>query len=170
MGAALQRDTGGEGPEGDGHHTAAGRGARHLANISPTSSLALTTGTGNMDNETQTYSDLMHAGRMTHPSKSFKDDTKKFYEFFCTIHPKNDISREPGIITGFANLLFTNFPDYDYKVLYLVSKILTVIRLREVNNMVFKNRLLKRKAKKKGEDRPYSTRGRIQLGRLSAND
>ena len=123
-----------------------------------------------MDNETQTYSDLMHAGRMTHPSKSFKDDTKKFYEFFCTIHPKNDISREPGIITGFANLLFTNFPHYDYKVLYLVSKILTVIRLREVNNMVFKNRLLKRKAKKKGEDRPYSTRGRIQLGRLSAND
>ena len=123
-----------------------------------------------MDNETQTYSDLMHAGRMTHPSKSFKDDTKKFYEFFCTIHPKNGISQEPGIITGFANLLFTKFPDYDFKVLYLVSKILTVIRLREVNNMVFKNRLLKRKAKKKGEDRPYSTRGRIQLGRLSAND
>ena len=123
-----------------------------------------------MDNETQTYSDLMHTGRMTHPSKSFKDDTKKFYEFFCTIHPKNGISQEPGIITGFANLLFTKFPDYDFKVLYLVSKILTVIRLREVNNMVFKNRLLKRKAKKKGEDRPYSTRGRIQLGRLSAND
>ena len=112
----------------------------------------------------------MHTGRMTHPSKSFNKDTKKFYEYFCTIHPKGDINREPGIITGFANLLSTKFPDYDFKVLYLLSKVFTVIRLREVNNMVFKNRLLKRKAKKKGEDRPYSTRGRIQLGRLSAND
>ena len=124
---------------------------------------------GTTDNESLSYSDLMHAGRMTHPSRSFINDTKKFYEYFCTVHPKNDISREPGIITGFANLLLTNFPDYDYKVLYLVSKILTVIRLREVNNLVFKRRLLDRKAKKKGEDRPYSTRGRIQLGRLSAN-
>ena len=115
------------------------------------------------------YSDMMHAGRMTRPTKSFLDDTKKFYELFCTLHPKNDISREPGIITGFAKLLFTKFPDYEYKVLYLVSKILTVIRLREVNNLVFKRRLLARQAKNKGEDRPYSTRGRIQIGRLSAN-
>ena len=94
---------------------------------------------------------------------------KNSTSFFVLSTLKNDISREPGIITGFANLLFTNFPDYDFKVLYLVSKILTVIRLREVNNLVFKRRLLDRKAKKKGEDRPYSTRGRIQLGRLSAN-
>ena len=110
----------------------------------------------------------MHSGNMTHPEKSFLKDTKKFYEYFCTVHPKNSIDREPGIITGFAKSLSEKFPGYDFKVLYLISKVFTVIRLREINDLEFKRQLLARKKKQRDEtNRPYSTRGKIQLGRLA---
>ena len=130
-------------------------------------SLAFTTGNDDSDNVTS-YANLMNSGGMTHPTESFLEDIKKFYECFCSHHPKDDIKREAGIITGFANHLLEKFPQYEFKVLYLVSKIFTVVRLREVNNLVFKRKLLARKKKAKDENsRPYSTRGKIQLGRLS---
>ena len=102
--------------------------------------------------QNQSYSDLMHAGGMTHPKTSFKHDTTKFYELFCANHPKNGIKKEAGIISGFAKLLHSEFPQYNYKVLYLVAKVFTVVRLREVNNLEFKRRLLARKKKNKDEN------------------
>ena len=47
-----------------------------------------------------TYANSLNEGAMTHPKNNFLKDVKKFYEFFCTIHEKDEISGEPGIITG----------------------------------------------------------------------
>ena len=66
-------------------------------------------------NNISTYADLMDQGGMTHPNKTFLKDMKRFYQIFCGVHPKNDLSREPGIITGFAKLLESKFPNYDFK-------------------------------------------------------
>ena len=60
----------------------------------------------------------------------------------------------------------SNFNHTPFQVLYLVSKTFTIIRLREINNLVFKRKLLKKK-KGKDDDKAYSTRGRIQVARLS---
>ena len=101
---------------------------------------------------------------MTYPSDSFQNDLKKIYLRFCQFHPADDIRREPGIITSFSKHLADFFPNYDDKVLYFISKTLTLNRLREMNENVRKQRLLKTKI-----DAPYSLRGKNQISRFASN-
>ena len=103
---------------------------------------------------------------MTVPSEQFEKDNMRFYELFCNFHPENDLRSEEGIITGFANVLKTYFPNYHEKTLRLVSYTFTIIRLREINHSIFRKKLAQ------GADRnhPYSTRGKIQIARFTSNN
>ena len=59
-----------------------------------------------------------------------------------------------------------HFSQYNEKVLYLISKTFTVIRLREMNEWQTKKRLL---ARGKDDKSPFTQRGRIHIDRLVTN-
>ena len=105
---------------------------------------------------------------MTYPNESFEKDVRTMYEKFCSLHPEGDILRETDIITRFAKSLQQIFSNYDFKVLKLVSRTFTVIRIREINDAIKKQRLLANRKNKDGNT-PFTYRGRNQIARLSSN-
>ena len=118
----------------------------------------------NDDDDNQASSafvDLVNRGGLRYPSKIWKEDFTKMHSVFCRFHPPNDLIRmKPGVLTGFFKKLKSNFPGYCDKILMLVSRTFTFIRLRKVNQIA--------QAKKKRQKNRVSTlRGKKKLAMLS---
>ena len=78
------------------------------------------------------------------------------YSIFCSIHPPDQLSKEPGIIQKCADE-FTKYFSYDEKILFVVANMFTLKRLKKINEKFNqrkpkKSRKSKRKKKKDESD------------------
>ena len=70
---------------------------------------------------------------LLHPTTQFNEDVSKMYSIFCSIHPKNDISHEFGVVGNCVKEFKKHFPSHHDEVLHLTAQMFTFERLREVN-------------------------------------
>ena len=63
----------------------------------------------------------------------FKDDLTKMYAIFNSLHPKNGLSKEIGILKRNCNAFKKHFPDYHDEVIKLASNEFTFSKLKRLN-------------------------------------
>ena len=125
--------------------------------------------------------------------KSWFKDLKSMDALFNDFHPKNCLRPGRGVTSHFYSLLKSKFPNYDPKVLTLVTKFLTLFRTRtwnilakqkkagqKVENMNLpkikkllpltrkqKEKLVGQKRVKEKNSAPITLRGKIKTARYS---
>ena len=77
---------------------------------------------------------------LTIPTKKWFRDCKAMKALFDIHHPKNRLNTGRGVQTNFFNLLVARYPDYDHKVLWLQTRLLTQLRLRLRNKFARQKR------------------------------
>ena len=77
---------------------------------------------------------------LTIPTKKWFRDCKAMKALFDIHHPKNRLNTGRGVQTNFFNLLVARYPDYDHKVLWLQTRLLSQLRLRLWNKFAKQKR------------------------------
>ena len=73
---------------------------------------------------------------------TFNDDLRMMYAVFNSLHPKDELSKEIGLLKNTVNVFAHYFPQYQHEVLKVVAEEFTFRRLKMLNE--------KAKAKVKG--------------------
>ena len=112
---------------------------------------------------TSKFLDLYSRGGLTYPKESFYDDFQSIMQDFNLHHPKNGL-RTTRVVSSFFELLKNKYSHYDPKVLHLISRLLTRMRIRTMNQNYRTKRF--KKCKTKGA---RTLRGRNKLSQLTAD-
>ena len=102
------------------------------------------------------------------PNPDFREDLADIYKRFCQVHGENELSKENGIITGFAEDMAQLYSQYDFKVIKMISRSFTTIRKRKINELIELKKF--QKNKEKPADNPYPSltkRGKNFLARVT---
>ena len=115
----------------NGLHWIAGVIARRYRKIQP--ELGAYTKDVTRQHEQNSFTSLLNRGGLTIPTKSWFKDLKAMDVLFNNFHPKNCLRPGRGVTSHFFALLSSKFPNYDPKILTLVTKFLTLFRTRTWN-------------------------------------
>ena len=126
----------------NGLHWIAGFIARRYRNVQP--ELGAYTKDVTFKHENNKFTSVLNRGGLTIPTKSWFSDLKVMEALFDAHHPKNRLCPGRGVTYHFFTLLASKFPSYDRRVLTLVTKLLTLFRIRTWNKLA----KLKRKGQK----------------------
>ena len=107
------------------------------------------------------FLNLFNRGGLKHPSLKWLKDFRKITNLFDSFHPKNSLRKGRGVMFYFLELLKKEFGQYDHRILYLVTRMLTFFRLRTINKNA-------KKKVKKQSNCPITLRGRVKLAQYSS--
>ena len=94
-------------------------------------------------------------------------------QMFQSHHPRNSLRKERGLFRNFFQILKTTFPDYQDKVLHLVTRVFSWFRVRAINKLAKKKKRPKKEPKIRGKNikrkrkAPVTLRGKKQLAERS---
>ena len=114
------------------------------------------------DQVSSKFLDEYSRGFMTYPSETWLGDMRIMREMFMEQHPKNSLQKGRGVTTNFFLLLVHHFPQYDKRILHLVTRMFTRFRLRWMNKLA-------KKKKNKGKKHAMSLRGAKNFANLTCS-
>ena len=91
---------------------------------------------------------------------TFKDDLAMMYAVFNSLHPKNGLSKEIGVLERTVNALKNLFPQHHHEVLKVAASEFTFRRLKMLNQKV------QEKKEKKGTGGDMSLRSKTATARF----
>ena len=75
-------------------------------------------------------------GGLCVPSKKLLELVFDLHDKFCQFHGHQSLRKEPCSITNFFKGCCTRYPEVDEKILFLISKTFTHIRLKYINRLL----------------------------------
>ncbi len=97
---------------------------------------------------TSFFTDSMNRGGLSYPTVQWLKEVHEAYNLFCEFHPEDSLKSCSGIVRQYSSHLHNMLPHRDLKIIQLLSRTFTRIRIRFINSeIVSKKTALRAKLK-----------------------